>query len=194
MPDTALASVELAMCVATVFRHLQPLDALNGKATAISGLGSAGLVAMQMARAEGASQVIGFDLNPERRAYALQLGADACYDPREYPVDGKFNTGVDCVGLKASTEFLLDHASEVVALFGVQREDYTFSPRHYGLTLLGYKGHSRESAEYAVDLIRQGKLNLAPLVTHTFPLEAYGKAIELLENQQAIKVCFLPWA
>jgi len=193
LPDEALASVELAMCVGTVFRSLQPLNALTGKVVAISGLGSAGLVAMQMARAEGASQVIGFDLNSERRAYALQLGADACYDPREFPADMKFNVGVDCVGLKASAEFLLDHVTEVMALFGVQREDYTFAPRHYGLTLLGYKGHSRESAEYAIDLIRKGKLNLAPLVTHSFPLERYNEGISLLEQQKAIKICFHPW-
>ncbi|MEE4195867.1 MAG: zinc-binding dehydrogenase [Anaerolineae bacterium] len=194
LPDAALAPVELAMCVATVFRNLLLLDGLHGKTVAISGLGSAGLVAMQMARAEGASQVIGLDLNAERREYALSLGADLCYDPSEAPPDLSFHTGVDCVGLKASAEFLLDHSTEVVALFGVQREDYLFSPRHYGLTLLGYKGHSRASAEYAVNLIRTGKLDLAPLVTHSFPLEDYGTAIDLLEKQQAIKVCFLPWA
>ena len=193
LPDEKLASVELAMCVGTVFRNLKPLNALAGKTVAISGLGSAGLVAMQMAWAEGAAQVIGLDLNADRRSYAKQLGADVCYDPREVPDDLKFHTGVDCVGVKASTEFLLDHAADVVALFGVQREDYTFAPRHYSLTLLGYKGHSRESAEYAVDLIRKGKLDLAPLVTHTFPLEDYNKAITLLEQQQAIKVCFRPW-
>ena len=64
-------------------------------------------------------------------------------------------------------EFLMDRTQDALALFGVQREDYTFSPRHYrGLRLCGYKGHSRESAEYALDLIRRGKLDLAALVTH----------------------------
>ena len=87
----------------------------------------------------------------------------------------------------------MDHTADVVALFGVQRVDYTFAPRHYSLTLVGYKGHSRESAEYALRLVTAGKLNLAALVTHTFPLEQYGEAIDLLEQQQAVKVCFLPW-
>ena len=71
---------------------------------------------------------------------------------------------------------------------------FRISPRHYRLRLCGYKGHWRESAEYAVDLIRRGKLDLAPLVTPTMPLERYSEAIDLLETQKAIKVCFLPWA
>jgi threonine dehydrogenase-like Zn-dependent dehydrogenase len=60
--------------------------------------------------------------------------------------------------------------------------------------LCGYKGHCRESAEYAVDLIRGGRLDLAPLTTHRLPLERYAEGIALLEKQQAIKICFLPWA
>jgi threonine dehydrogenase-like Zn-dependent dehydrogenase len=197
LPDAALAPLELAMCLGTVFRTLQPMNVLQGRTVGISGLGPAGLVALQMARAEGAETVIGFDLNPERRAAGVQLGADACYDPREgLPAEWKgrgLHTAVDCVGAKASVEFLMDHTADVVALFGVQRVDYTFAPRHYSLTLVGYKGHSRESAEYALRLVTAGKLNLTALVTHTFPLEQYGEAIDLLEQQQAVKVCFLPW-
>jgi threonine dehydrogenase-like Zn-dependent dehydrogenase len=197
LPDAALAPLELAMCVGTVFRTLQPLDVLRGRTVGISGLGPAGLVAMQMARAEGAARLIGFDLNPERRAAAVRLGADACFDPREAlpaELQGKgLHTAVDCVGARASVEFLLDHTADCVALFGVQREEYTFAPRHNALTLVGYKGHFRASAEYALALIVAGKLNLGALVTHTFPLERYGEAIDLLEQQQASKVCFLPW-
>jgi len=82
----------------------------------------------------------------------------------------------------------------VVALFGVQREGYVYEPRHYsGLRLCGYPGHSREAAEYAVDLIERGLLKLAPLVTHHLPLERYAEGVDLLERQEAIKVCFHPW-
>lgn len=195
LPDAALAPVELAMCVGTVFRMLSQMDLLKGRPVGVTGLGPAGLVAMQMARAEGASAVYGFDLNPERRAFAQTLGADACFDPTSEDNFGRLGlqTAVDCVGAKASVEFLLDHTADTVALFGVQRQTYAFQPRHYTKNLLGYKGHSRESAEYAVNLIRAGKLNLAPLVTHQLPLEQYGEGIDLLEQQQAIKVCFLPW-
>jgi len=198
--DEGLAPVELAMCVATVFRMLGQMDAIQGRSFGVAGLGPAGLVAVQMARAAGASEVIGFDLVPERRELACGVGATACYDPRVEPSEvpsrpeaPRLASSVDCVGSKASVELLLDRTRDVLALFGVQREDYVFRPRHHSLTVCGYKGHSRESAEFAVGLIREGRLDLAPLVTHRMPLAEYADGIEQLEAQRAIKVCFRPW-
>jgi len=201
LPIESLAPIELAMCVGTVFRMLGEMNALRGRVFGVTGLGPAGLVAMQMAKAEGVAAVFGFDPLPDRRGLALRLGADGCYDPTAdlatgFPVRPKpprLETAVDCVGAKSSVEFLMDRTRDAVALFGVQREDYTFAPRHYTLRLCGYKGHHRESAEYAVRLIEAGKLDLAPLVTHRLPLERYNEGIKLLEDRQAIKVCFLPW-
>lgn len=202
MPDEALAPLELAMCVGTCFRMLRDMNAVSGSCFGVNGLGAAGLVALQMARAEGAREVYGFDLMPDRRAMAEGMGASGCYDPRgdvdkEFPARPKpprLESAVDCVGYKASVEFLMDRTQDALALFGVQREDYTFSPRHFsGLRLCGYKGHSRESADYALGLIRRGKLDLAPLVTHKLPLERYAEGVDLLEKREAVKVCFLPW-
>jgi len=194
LPDAALAPVELAMCVGTVFRMLREMDAVRGRCVGVSGLGPAGLVALQMARSEGAETVIGLDPVPARREAARRLGADDCVDPRADPALPEMQTAVDCVGAWASVSFLLDRVTDVLALFGVQREDYIYTPRHNHVRLCGYQGHSRASAEYAVDLIRAGKLDLAPLVTHHLPLERYGEAIDLLEKQQALKVCLLPHA
>ena len=202
LPDVALAPVELAMCVGTCFRMLRDMNAIRGRCFGVGGLGPAGLVALQMARAAGAKAVYGFDPLPDRRALAERLGAAGCFDPRAElaqdfparPSGPRLESAVDCVGAKASVEFLMDRTQDVLALFGVQREDYTFAPRHNsGLRLCGYKGHCRESAEYAVELIRQGQLDLAALVTHQLPLARYGEAIDLLEQRRAIKVCFLPW-
>jgi threonine dehydrogenase-like Zn-dependent dehydrogenase len=197
----AAAPVELAMCVGSAFLMLKEMDALRGRSFGVSGLGPAGLIAVQMARAEGASPVIGFDLHPERCQMAVALGADEAYDPTAQPQAFPARPGrpslecaIDCVGLKSSVEYLMDRTQDVVALFGVQREDYTFAPRHYsGLRLCGYKGHRRVAAEYAVGLMAQGNLDLAPLVTHELSLERYNEGIELLANQKALKVCFRPW-
>ena len=202
LPDEALAPLELAMCLGACFRMLRDMDAIRGRCFGVGGLGAAGLVALQMARAEGAREVHGFDILPDRRDMAVRLGASSCYDPsgdieKEFPArpnGPRIESAVDCVGSKASVEFLMDRTQDALALFGVQREDYTFSPRHFGgLRLCGYKGHCRESAEYALDLIVRGQLDLAPLVTHKLPLERYGEGVDLLEKRQAIKVCFLPW-
>ncbi|MGJ3241960.1 MAG: zinc-dependent alcohol dehydrogenase [Opitutales bacterium] len=200
--DAAWAPLELAMCVGTVFRMLRDMDVLRDRSVAVSGLGPAGLIALQMALAEGARSVVGFDLKADRFALAKSLGAAGCYDPRgvsgeDFPArpdQPGIETAIDCVGAKASVEFLMDRSSDVVALFGVQRETYAFEPRHFSLRLCGYGGHSRESADYAAALVQSGKLKLEPLVTHQLPLERYVEAVHLLDRQQAIKVCFLPWA
>jgi threonine dehydrogenase-like Zn-dependent dehydrogenase len=196
----ALASVELAMCIATVFRGLAQMNAVAGRCFGVNALGPAGLVALQMARAEGAATIIGLDPVAERRDLALRLGADECHDPTadvdaDVPLRhaARLQTSVDCHGARASVQWLMDRTADVVAFFGVQREDYTYGLQHAGLTLLGYKGHSPESAEYAVRLIEAGKLDLAPLVTHVLPLERYGEGIDLLEERKAIKVMFRPW-
>lgn len=201
LPYEATASVELAMCVGATILRIREMNVFSSRVIGITGLGPAGLIAAQMVRAEGASEVYGFDLSPQRREYALSF-VDAAFDPRadlssEFPARPsrpRLFTGIDCVGAKTSVEFLMDRTQDTVALFGVQREPYTFGLQHYmNLRLCGYPGHSREAADYAVDLIATGKLDLTPLVTHTLPLSRYGEGIDLLEHQKAIKVCFLPW-
>lgn len=197
------ASVELAMCVGAVFLMLNEMNALQGREVGVMGLGPAGMVAAQMARAEGATRVVGMDLTESRRTHALAQGwVDEAYDPREEtdalpgrPGWPRLGTIVDCVGAKRSVEWAMDHSHDVVALFGVQREEYTWGIRHYmAMRLCGYRGHSREAAEYAVGLMERGVLDLGPLVTHSLPLEKYQEGIDLLERQEAIKVLFLPWA
>ncbi len=194
LPIEATASVELAMCVGASFLMLRERNALGAKRFGVCGLGPAGLIAAQLARAEGAMEVIGWDTSATRREYALERGlVDEAYDPRTDPTPAPVEVSVDCVGAKASVEFLMDRTHGLLALFGVQREPYTFAVRHYGrLTLCGYPGHSRAAAEYAVGWIAAGKLDLSCLVTHTLPLEQYAEGIALLERQEAIKVCFVP--
>ena len=203
LPPRATASVELAMCVGATFLMLKQMDVVRGRRFGVSGLGPAGLIAVQMAKVEGAAEVIGFDLSAPRRELAQSLGADLAADPRELdaaafpgrPAAPTLESAVDCVGAKTSVEFLMDHTADVVALFGVQREAYAFEPRHYrGLRLCGYPGHSYAAAEYAVGLVANGLLQLGPLATHELPLEQYARGIELLERQQAIKVLFRPWS
>ncbi|MCA1597248.1 MAG: zinc-binding dehydrogenase [Chloroflexi bacterium] len=195
------APVELAMCVGATFLMLEGMNVLEGRTFAVSGLGPAGLIAAQMARAGGAARVLGFDPSPARRAAAQALGVDETFDPRDTPADRfparpgapQIDTSIDCVGARASAEFLMDRSRDVVALFGVQREDFVFAVRHYSLRLCGYPGHSRAAADYAVKLMERGLLDLEPLSTHHLPLERYNEGIELLERQEAIKVCFWPF-
>ena len=58
---------------------------------------------------------------------------------------------------------------------------------------MGYGEHNKEAAKRALDLVLKGEVNLSPLVTHTLPMREYKQGVELLQNKEAIKVCFDPW-
>jgi threonine dehydrogenase-like Zn-dependent dehydrogenase len=194
-------SLELAMCVQISCGQLQRLDAIRGKAVGVSGLGPAGLVAVQMAKAYGASRVVGVDPVVSRRELARKVGADAVFapDPAAWPAgrggDGSVYSTIDCTGLKASIEFMMDRSQRAVAIFGVLREQVSFGPQHFGgLWLIGYEPHSIEAARQALQLIAEGKLDLTVLISARMPFTRYLEGISLLKRKEAIKVCYQPWA
>ena len=196
----SIASLELAMCVQVSFDQLIQIEAIRGKRFGVSGLGPAGLIAVQMAKAYGAAEVVGIDPLPERRDLAKSLGTHIVLPPsaQAFPADREGDTALhaalDTTGLKVSIDFLMERAKHAVAIFGVLRENITFGPDHwYGnFSLIGYGEHNRGAAERALDLILRDDLDLAPLVTHTLPLERYAEGVALLQNKEAIKVLFLP--
>lgn len=197
-----VASLELSMCVQVSFNQLAKLEAVQDKRVGIGGLGPAGLVAVQMAKAYGAAQVVAIDPVAARRELALQLGADLALAPDDPDWTAEradpfaLDSALDCTGLKGAVEALMARTKAVVALFGVLREDVAFGWSHWrrGLKLLGYEPHNRAAAEQALHLIVQGQLDLTPLATHTLPLTRYTEGVELLRTKQAIKVRFLPWS
>lgn len=196
-----IASLELAMCIQVSFDQILNIGPIEGKRFGVSGLGPAGLLAVQLAKAYGASEVIAFDPVESRRELALQLGADKAIDPTAkecFPYD-RFNPGrlaisVDCTGLGVSVDFLLKRTREVVALFGVLREEVGFGFFQWcgGLHLIGYGNQNRKAAERALEHIKSGALRLDPLITTTLPLSEYGKGVAMLKNKEAIKICFKP--
>lgn len=196
-----VAPLELAMCVEVSFQQLALLGGIAGRSLGLSGLGPAGLVAVQLAKAHGAAEVIGFDPVGERRELALKLGADRVLAPdaSAWPASrtsGALDDAIDLTGLPVSIEFLMDRTRRCVSLFGVLREDVRFTPRHLfgpGLLLSGYGEHNQKAAETALRCILSGQLRLAPLITHILPLSRYAEGVGLLREKQAIKVLFDPW-
>jgi threonine dehydrogenase-like Zn-dependent dehydrogenase len=195
-----VASLELAMCVEVSFQQLAALGQPLGR-IGLSGLGPAGLVAVQLARAHGATEVIAFDPVAERRLLATTLGAHRALAPdtAQWPASRQqdaLDVAVDLTGVPAAIEFLMDRTRRCVTLFGVLRDEVRFSSRHLfgpGLILSGYGDHNRAAAETALRFIVSGQLKLKPLITHTFPFTRYAEAVELLRGKQAIKILFDPW-
>lgn len=192
---TELASLELAMCVASSVLRLKNTVGITGKRCGVNGLGPAGLIAIQMLKAEGATEVIGIDRIESRRTLAMQLGASAVYEANSEHLPNRqqhdaLDLSIDCVGYPDALKYIMGRTKEAVALFAVQRDDYVL--HHQGLSVIGYPGHHIEAANYALQLIIARKLNLQSLITKELPLEAYAEAIQLLKGQDAIKICFVP--
>jgi threonine dehydrogenase-like Zn-dependent dehydrogenase len=205
IPDTLapeqIASLELAMCVQVSFDQIANVKSIEGSRFAVSGLGPAGLLAIQLAKAYGAAEVIAFDPVESRRELAADLGANQVLDPMDentFPHNRfspeAIDLAIDCTGLKVSVEYLMHRTVDVVALFGVLREEVNFGFTHWcrGLHLMGYGSHNKAAAETALAHIVEGRLKLDPLITTTMPLEQYAEGVELLRQQKAIKVCFTP--
>lgn len=196
-----VASLELAMCVEVSFQQLAALGGPLGR-IGLSGLGPAGLVAVQLAKAHGASEVIAFDPVAERRELALTLGADRALAPdaAQWPASRRVNAldhAIDLTGVPPAIEFLMDRTRRCVTLFGVLREQVRFGTQHLfgpGLILSGYGDHNRAAAETALRFIVAGQLRLAPLITQTLPFTRYAEGVDLLRRKQAIKILFDPWA
>lgn len=202
LKDPEIASLELAMCVEVSFQQLASLGGIKGKRIGIAGLGPAGLLGVQMARAHGAAEVVGIDPMPERRDLAFELGAHLVLDPvnDEWPAsrsEGALDDAIDMTGIPTSIEYLMDRTRRAVALFGVLREEVRFTSRQMfgpGLILMGYADHNRKAAETALQMIVDGQLKLAPLVSQTMSFRDYEAGVELLRQKKAIKILFDPWA
>lgn len=196
-----IASLELAMCVHVMFDQLEELDTIRAKRIGISGLGPAGLIAIQMARAYGAMDVLGIDPLADRRAKGLSLGADSTFAPGDPMLpEGRFldqslDAAIDCTGLKSSIEYLIARSRKAVGIFGVLREDVVFPADCWrgGFSLMGYAAHNRSAAEKAYKLIEDQHLNLTPLITHKLPLTSYQEGVDLLRQHAATKILFDPW-
>jgi len=201
LPPEACAPLELAMCASAHVMYAEALDVVAGKRVGVFGLGPAGLVFVQLLRAAGAAEVIGFDPLPERRALAQRLGAKEALDPagdaaarlprRNAP--GCLDTAFDCAGVPAAVHRAMAHTRHLVVLFAVQRVPYSFAPECWsGLTLAGTRPHTREAAEYAAARLADGRIDLGAIVSRRMRLEQYAEAVDLLRQGQALKIAFVP--
>lgn len=201
LPPEACAPLELAMCMSAHILFAERLDGIAGKRVGVFGLGPAGLVCVQLLWAAGAAHITGLDPVPARRDLARRLGADRVLDPtddvlHDFPRRGQqdcLDTAFDCVGKAAVVHRVMPITNQLIVLFAVQREPYVFAPEFWGgLTLAGAQPHTREAAEYAAARLAEGRLDLGAIVTDVMRLGEYGRAVELLRSQEAVKVAFLP--
>ena len=90
-----------------------------GDAVAVFGMGAIGLIALQLAKLAGAYPVIAVDPLENRRAVALECGADLVLDPTECDAGLEIKEATDKRGADVCIEYSGSHLALQAALRGV---------------------------------------------------------------------------
>jgi L-iditol 2-dehydrogenase len=131
-----------AMCdpAAIALHALWRTNARLGERVAIVGAGPIGLLALQLARIQGASRVIALDIVPQKLEVARQLGADGAYtsaaEALEHEPDG-YEVVIETSGVNAGEEnaVLLAGRQGRVAFIGIPNAPVTLSQAAFDLVL-----------------------------------------------------------
>lgn len=177
-----------------------------GAVVVIVGCGPIGLCLIQLARAGGALRVVAVEPLAHRRAIAVALGAHVVVDPTGGDIGAAIaevtgGSGGDVVWEVAGTADSVNvavGAAKVggrVILVGIPDEDsssFTASvARRKGLTIK-LSRRMKEMYPRTTALVRDGLVDLAPLVTHTFALAQVSDAFTVAAARTGLKVIVTP--
>lgn len=182
---------------------------LSGCTIAVTGCGPIGLFAIGVAKAAGATCVIASDVSPYRLELARQMQADAVIDVGHEDFGARVAAITNGRGLdgvlemsgnpKAMRDGLLAlRSGGRLSLLGLPTEPFELDWNRLvifkGITLHGIVGRRMyETWDQLDQLLRSGRLDLRPSITHTMPMEKFDDAIALLREGKAGKVVLVPW-
>ncbi len=175
-----------------------------GSVVLVIGCGPIGCFAVGIARAAGASLVIGTDINPTRLELARGMGAQLLLNPQHDDVvarirDATGGEGADIVCEMSGHPAAVAQAFKAVRLGGrVQllglpkgavplnlSNDVIFK----GVTVYGVIGRRMyETWHQMRTFLTSGRLDPTPIITHRFPLERIDDALEAIASGAAGKV------
>ena len=178
-----------------------------GGTAAVVGCGPIGLLLVQLLRSAGAVPVVGVDPLAHRRDAARRYGAEAVVDPAAPGAEAALRElargGVDTAFEIAGTDEAVQLAMAAVrpggrvVLAGIPGDDWTrfraSVARRKGLTIAMVR-RMNEVYPRAIDLAVRGQVDLAPLITHRFPLAAAAEAFQLAAERRGLKVIVEPGA
>ena len=176
-----------------------------GQTVLITGMGGVGFAALLGALATGARKIIVADVNQEKRAKALELGAHAAVDPSQENAleqvrdltQGGVEVGLEFAGVIPALEFTyqatarggktvtagLPHPSQRMQLAPVKlvAEERTLQGSYLGSCI-----PARDIPAY-IALYQSGRLPVDKLMTHTLRLDEVNEGFERLAKGEAIR-------
>jgi threonine 3-dehydrogenase len=182
--------------------HIAP-----GDLVVVLGCGPIGLIAIQIARAVGAAQVIGVDINEFRLEMARRMGALPVNATKESVVDAVKKVagrkgGADAIIELSGAPEVYDYIFEILRLEGrivtvghVSRPISVNISKQINLKGVSLKGvfgrRIWETWEHLSSLVAAKRIDLSGVVTHRFPLEGFEDAFRQVHGE-AGKVLFVP--
>jgi threonine dehydrogenase-like Zn-dependent dehydrogenase len=181
-----------------------------GDAVVVFAQGPIGLCATAGARLMGASLVIGVDGDDTRLAMSKRMGADVALDYRTVDVvsevkkltDGGADVAIEALGTQGTFESSLRclRPGGVLSSLGVYSGKLAIPYEAFGAGLADYSivttlcPGGKERMRRLMELVRRGRLDLTPLLTHRFPLERITEAYDLFANRRdgVLKVAITP--
>jgi 2-desacetyl-2-hydroxyethyl bacteriochlorophyllide A dehydrogenase len=195
-PSIESRTAPLIQVLTTVLHAQRRASISTGQSVAVMGLGVSGQLHVQLAKARGASPVIGVTRSAWKRSVADRLGADLTVSTGEEGIqavrDATHGHGADvviestgmvkCIG----DAIAMVRPGGTVVLFGI----YTASEGQLPFYQLYYKEPTVISARAAmgedfpesIDLVARGRITLDPLVTQVLPVAELTRALGMLES------------
>ncbi|QMV19366.1 L-threonine 3-dehydrogenase [Granulicella sp. 5B5] len=184
--------------------HTVLSGAIAGQTVAVMGCGPIGLFAIAVAKACGAGTVFAMEPNAIRRALAVTMGADIALDTGASDVERQVKAATGGNGVDVLLEmsghpaairqgFKLLRMGGRASLLGIPARavelDLADAVIFKGATVLGINGRKMYETWYEAEaLLKGGKIDLGPVITHRLPLERFDEAMRLLESGEASKI------
>ncbi|HKE36574.1 MAG TPA: L-threonine 3-dehydrogenase [Candidatus Baltobacteraceae bacterium] len=174
------------------------------KSVVITGVGSIGLMAIPVARAAGASSVYAIDVNAAKLDLAKRLGADETFLSTQSGLVDEImertsGDGVDVLLEMSGSGVAIDQGLQMVrnggtaALLGIPSDNININLAERiifkGLTVLGINGRRMFETWYQTQaLVKSGRVDLRPIITHVLPYQQFDRAFELMKSGEAAKI------
>lgn len=181
---------------------------IAAKTVAVIGCGPIGLFSIAVARACGATAVYAVEVNEHRRRLAVAMHADAVLNPATDDAAGFIHEHTGGVGADVVLEmsghpdavrlgFQILRTGGRVSLLGIPARpvelDLAKDVIFKGAVVQGINGRRMFETWYQMDaLLKAGRLDLTPVITHRLPLHDFEKAMELLKTGEASKILLYP--
>jgi L-iditol 2-dehydrogenase len=207
-PDISFDEGTFVEPLGCVVRGQRTVGIKEGQSVLVLGSGISGLLHIQLAKVRGAGNIIATDMSQNRLTAAMNLGADvvinASDDVQLKAIEGNGGVLFDHIIVCTGEATAINQAFQCVdrggtILFFAPTEPGVEIPIHVdelwtgGITLATSYGAIKEDLIEAMELIKEGKINVADMITHRLGLSETGKGFQIFSSaDDSLKVIINP--